>query len=73
MAVKLEVDEGGFWLTSFKLKESASGQSSTGFKKCVTFMSIGKERAAQEEVNILVLSITVNTLPGQKTKVTTWI
>lgn len=33
MAVKLEVDEGGFWLTSFKLKESASGQSSTGFKK----------------------------------------
>lgn len=72
MAVKLEVDEGGFWLTSFKLKESASGQSSTGFKKCVTFMSIGKERAA-EEVNILVLLITVNTLPGQKTKVTTWI
>lgn len=72
MAVKLEVDEGGFWLTSFKLKESASGQSSTGFKKCVMFMSIGKERAA-EEVNILVLSITVNTLPGQKTKVTTWI
>lgn len=31
-------------------------------------MSIGKERAAEEEVNILVLSITVNTLPGQKNK-----